>query len=1371
MRRWLVQLAGALLLVAGVVGYSGSTEARVDPFYIVHGQSYGAVVPRILFVLDTSGSMGFEQPWPDKKCSWDNCEDGDAGLLQSRMHAARNVIRSIVEANEGTAEFGLMSFGMAKPPASASEVPYECYSWDHGKWMRFTWVSYANQPYGNVWKPLTNAFGTQGSWTLCGDNRPFPYLRHDDLGGFSMPNNSTEALSDTEPLVKTHADINAFYDGANFTRRVQFFPRYLGRRFNLDCGDPNKKAIVNGSHGDWGESDSARESNICGRDFYYWPYVDGNPGYSFYSGYSFDDMWHVECDDNGECWSTNSASHRLGTNRRNQYEGATLYAPFYSEAVLNDPDIPASAKGPLSVGEGLTTIEGLTSKAFAGGIDLSGGTPWAVAIGDVGYMVKENAQGELEAKAALTQSNAAFSHTTVASYLSFMTVHNEDDVCRPTAAILVTDGQPDPWWKQGGTKLYDRLRKLRQVLGVKTYMVGFSQGSWSDPLKWERMHHIACAASGANDVYYPCNGSNDYDWDTCANPDDPQDGCAWLAANDEELAKALRTIIEETIESEMPSGAPTLANDFQSSDVEDPNADDTSVQTAIRAYTEAPSWRGHVAREACLDEDPDNPGELADYCKNAATLPIETEEDESFGPCPIGRVWDAGECLVATNWKDRRLYTHNDDNELVRILDEGEATSGFAEIVMEMNQKGLIDPPLTPGNEGNEIRAMAQYLAGAAGNEGWKLAGIANSAPILIRRVPQYDSNFLPGVGIRDPHCAGRRNVLGEDVPSSLQAYAGKAWSLSSGAGYGDHYEYAEAVLIGDDAGLLHAFHYDSGNELFAFLPRALINNSRVLSINGATNFGQGEGLEGHVYGIASTVNAGWIYDDEEQTWRHLAVFGFGPGGDEIVALDVSHMARLADDDPVEVLWTSDTASISGLYDQTLGETWSRPAITYAVPNDTMGVEPKAYLVFGSGYREGAGWGKRGRVVWMVDAATGETVTQRAIIKNVNQDTTYDVKADVTQAGDVAVTSHCLSRYWGEMQEAYWVDPAGRLFRWDLATAGSDVESFPHVADSGGTWTKNSQGYYVGKEAFRFPACEGAGEFSCTVGAISASGNKGEPFTFSPAVVANNRIDPINGNGGALDAGQRDMFLLALVSGNANDDAIDGGDEDNAFHSSIYLIADDHRDDPNKGFDIPGNAAVTEPGGHAHFMRLPLSQIERTRHIQYPDGSEESQTRVFSKRARPLRAPMIRVTGVSDGVQQVNAEVFYITYTVYEPGDSSCDSRWFDPETKEWIFDQGATYELTFRLAVEGGQAFDFQTDYTLPNDPNDGFGTGGALSQVSVSQVGHGCEDGNCGAILRAPSTSPCDPNVAAPPVGGVTSVVTGSSELDGFSPLEIPL
>ena len=1367
-RSRMVQLLAAVVLLVGLFGLARDSEARLDPFYIVRGQSYGELAPRILFVVDTSGSMSFEQPWPDTRCTWEECESQGPG--RSRIHVAREVIQSLVAEGEGTASFSLMTFGMAAPPQNASQVPEECYSWDWDEWERFTWIPYTNQPY-NGWTPLTNAFGGEGTWVLCGDNRPFPYLRHDDLGGFSLPNNSSETLADA-PLYTTKSTYSAFKSGANYDRKVQWFPRYMGRRVNLDCSDDQQHAIAKGTYGDWGNNNGAKNNNVCGRDFYYWPYVDGYPGYSHYSGYSANSMWHIECDDQNDCWSTNSRVHRLGVNRRNYSRGATLYAPFYSKAVLESNAVDDDEKGPLDDEDAALMIEGLTAETYAGGLDVSGGTPWATAIGNVDSYVSANGQGNFSAKGAMNWSNAAFSHRSVASYLSFLTMVSDDDVCRPTSAILLTDGQPSPWSSEGGSKLYQRVRKLRSKLGVKTYLVGFSEGSWNDPTSWSRMHHFACAAAGSNNNWAPCNGTSNFDWDTCRDPEDPGDGCAWLAGSSAELSEALSAIIAGIVETDVPGGAPTVANDFSapSGGIDDDDGQ-AAVQTSLEAYTRAPAWLGHVVRSACSDEDPENPGQLAEYCQNAIDLPLDSEEQESFGPCPLGRVWDAGECLQQTPWAARRLYTHGFDNELIRIAESGTPTPEFVGLVTQLNSQGKIDPPLTPGNESAEIKAMVELVHGATGPDEWKLPGLANSAPILIRRVPRYNANFLPSVGIRDPHCAGRRNVVGDNIPSTLQAFASSAWDLSTEGGFAEHYEYAEAVLVGDDFGLLHAFHYDSGNELFGFLPLALVNNARVLSVNAqGLGFGQPEDLSQRVYGIASTVNAGWAYDEETTSWRHLAVFGLGPGGSEILALDVSHMARLAADDPVDVLWTSSTSELAGDYADTLGETWSRPALTYAVPGDEMSLEPKAYLVFGSGYREGVGDPRRGRVVYMVDALTGSTTTNRALVSVPPAGSTYDALDDVAAISDIAVGSHCLSRYWGEMQEAYWADPAGRLYRWDLGADFADVDSFPHLADSGGTWPEDGDGFALATPAFRFPACQGTAEFNCSVGSFSSPSTKGDVFTYSPAVVAARRIDDIDDPGDVLPAGDRDQFLIALASGSPNDDAVDGGDEENDFHSSIYLLVDDHREEPEEGFTIPDSAPPTPPGAESGFMRLPLSQIERTREVQFPDGSTESQTRVFSKRARPIRPPMIRVTGVAEGDQQLPAEVFYVTYTIYEPGGETCDSRWYDEAAGEWVFDAGATYEISFRLSVADGDPFDFLEGFALPADPSDGFGTAGSLVGPIVQQVGS-CPDGNCGAVLQAPKSSPCDPNDEAPGVAGAISVQTGWSELEGFSPLEVPL
>ena len=1391
--RVLLQLLAGALLVLAVVGSPRSADARLDPFFIVRGTHYTSVSPRVLFLLDTSGSMAMDVTYnvnknpANTRCYWDHCENENSGVLQSRIHAARNVIRTLANANRDKAEFGLMTYSTALPPdgSNGRRVPEPCVAKSNAGPLqknheyRFTWIEHVDHPGGGLppGRPNRNPFGQQGAWLLCGDNRPFPYLRHDELGGFSLPNNSVEPLPDI-PLYAAHADLAAYEDPINYSRRVQWFPRFIGRRGNLDCGDPQQQAIADASHGDFnGNNLNQKRNNVCGRDWYYWPYVDGDPGYSHNKGYSVDDMEHEECDHNGSnCKTETGQWHRLGVMRRQPGSKASLFAPFYSEAAIDDNNIDAANKGPMTLDDAWLMLDGITDKSYAGGADAMGGTPMSTAINVVENLVHINHQTNevIGAKPSLPWTNAVFGHDTVASYLSFLRLVEEDGMCRPVTLIIVSDGVPDPWNNEGGAKLYERLRSVRRLLGVKTYVVAFTQEVYANPLNAERIHEIACSAAGADSIPTPCLGGNSFgNWDTCADPDDPANGCAWLAEDHEQLEAALTQIIAQAVEVDVPSGAPTLANDFQLSDPNNPESAQAAIQTSISSWTEVPEWTGHVERGGCDDEDPDNPGQLAEYCANATNVPIDTLETETFGPCPLSRQWDAGECLQLTAWNARRIYTHDADNNVFRISDDnGDPTPAFVALVNSLDGQGKLDPPLSidPAEKTAQIETMARWLLGEGMPDDWKLPGLPNAAPILIRRIPQYDGNFLPTVGIRDPHCAGRRNLLNDNVPASLEEFSASAWQLTQGGGYTDHYDYTEAVLVGDDFGVLHAFHYDSGNELFGFVPMALLNNARKLSASdtGAQLYGQPEQLDEHVFGVASTVNNGWVYDDVAETWRHLAVFGLGPGGSEIMALDVSHMGRLQSDDPIDVVWTTTTASNAADYAATLGETWSRPALTYAPRNDSMALEPKAYLVFGSGYRNGSGSDERGRTVWVVDALTGETVTQRAYMPPPDPSTMYDTIDDYAVVSDIAVGSHCLSRYWGEMQEAYWADPAGRLYRWDLQTHPSNPAQFLHEDDGGGaSWPVNQQQFAVATESARFAACQGTGDFSCSVGTIGA-GAKGDVFTFSPAVVSANRIDPLNGSGDVLAAGERDQFMIAMISGSSTDTALDGGDADNDFHSSMYLLVDDHRSPADHaGFDIPGDGAITAPGTSSTFMRLPLNQIERTRTIYFPNGDTDTETRNFSKSARPLRAPSVRVTGLLEN-GTLAGEVFYINFTVYEPGSEVCDGRWFDELTGEWQADPGATYEISFRLVVRDGEGFDFSSAYVMP-DYADGYGTSGALTGPIVEQVL--CNGDNCGPTLKTPKHSPCDPNTDPPPTGGAISISTGWTHLEGFTPLEFAL
>ncbi|MCX4239038.1 hypothetical protein, partial [Paraliomyxa miuraensis] len=167
------------------------------------------------------------------------------------------------------------------------------------------------------------------------------------------------------------------------------------------------------------------------------------------------------------------------------------------------------------------------------------------------------------------------------------------------------------------------------------------------------------------------------------------------------------------------------------------------------------------------------------------------------------------------------------------------------------------------------------------------------------------------------------------------------------------HYEAQEAVVVGDDLGVLHAFQLDSGNELWGFIPRFLLQSLAEKAAIGPESYGQPDTIEDHLYGLSSTINRGWVFDDTDPDpgqhhWRQLAIFGMGAGGTEHVVLDLSHMSPVSPQGPFEVVWTTEDAGLKAEYDLYNGETWARPALAYHIPSEVSTQAPDAFFVMGT---------------------------------------------------------------------------------------------------------------------------------------------------------------------------------------------------------------------------------------------------------------------------------------------------------------------------------------------------------------------------------------------------------------------------------------
>ncbi len=1319
-----------LWLVMGVaILLSSSTDssARLQPYYVLRNAAVQSEIqPRILFVLDTSGSMSLlARSDILEQCQFENCEAAatESTSRESRLAAARRAVREVISVTENNAKFALMTF-IQNDPHPAGATPSQCDV--GGLRRRFVWARYSRWPYGPWFRIFRD--GHEGAWRLCQGNqaRPYPYLRWDNLGvGSVIGGNNEVAAVPPSPLIST--DFTSISDDANAQRQVQWFPEFMGVRFHPDATTDPARTLTHASVGDYGVAAIDQDTEVWEHDFYYWPYVDGFPGYG---------EW--------DTWPDNSGADKAGIAGNDGSLAGKLYSPFYLD-LSGIPLDPGADVGPATADEAAQQIDRLTSPLIQGGVDSSGTTPWFSTVGSI------------PDPGDITLDNGFNRHSSIASYLAFVNDVETPDVCAPTAAVLVTDGVPFPA-NEAGAPLYRRLADLRTRLGAQVYVVGFFH---SGP----ELNDMACAAAGACDsdpCTRPCEDDSAADWDTCADSDNWETDCAYLATSADELQTVLNQIIGNIGEFDVPAGPGSSANEFG---VSAANGGDLieSLQTSISASTEYPAWRGHVVREACdlVDENDD----LLPQCVPPDPEFAAEDLEEVFGPCPQSRTWDAGECLSLTDWNERRVFTHDSANNLIPVADaDGTASAGFA---AELQSQGLIGG----ANIQQQADDIAAFLLGRDAPDDWKLPGLANSAPIIVRRIPPYLPERVPSVGIRDPHCGGRLIGISSGVPPTLEDYATAAWDTDAQLQLpSPHYESQEAVLVGDDFGVLHAFGLNHGNELWGFIPRYSLPALQQKAAIGPATYGQVGELEDHNYGLAATINRGWVYDDTDadpdlHRWRQLAIIGMGPGGNEHVVLDLAHMSPASSQGPFEILWTTEDPGLAVSYDQYNGETWARPALGYHVPNEVSTQAPDGYFVMGTGYpSETPTSPAQGRTLLRIDALTGQIV-EYAVLPDV-ADPSQLYESSFGTVVDPAVTTHCLSRLWAEMQEVYFADPAGRVFRWDL---GRETN---HVADSGGPWGNAA----TMALADPLPACIGAGN-TCTV----TPNTMVEPFAFPPAVTSIDRLDDISSATGGGDVSPTNQFLVALIGGTTADSSLREG-AGASYHSSIFVLVDDHQGDATAGFDVPAGAPKSDPGDNANYMRLALTDIERTRRvIPYENAAPVTEIRNFSRATRPLRAPRIYVTGVIDQSTSGNAEgptvidgveVYRMEFTVYEPPAEVCDARFFDGGSNEWHPDPGSTYRVTFRLTADVASGFDLINGAANGNASLDfGSGNNTGLILETVEQLGSGdCPEGGCGAQLLAPSSVACDNNAGtvAVDLAAASALAITHKELTSFSPIE---
>ncbi len=298
-----------------------------------------------------------------------------------------------------------------------------------------------------------------------------------------------------------------------------------------------------------------------------------------------------------------------------------------------------------------------------------------------------------------------------------------------------------------------------------------------------------------------------------------------------------------------------------------------------------------------------------------------------------------------------------------------------------------------------------------------------------------------------------------------------------------------KAVLVGSNDGFFHAFDagvwdrdtdnspqaFDlgTGQELFAYAPKALMNlkfPSLLKFPPEVQYFVDGTPALGDVF-IGPTASDGSA-DPSGRTWKTVAVSGLRQGGHAYFALDVTQPDQVKTDVPTTdilygskiadkasspdcldgggtcaaayptVLWEiTDDCVINGTTCVTnMGETWSRPVVGRIQVLNGSGTEDRYVALFGGGFDSAftpgtqvlSGNTTSGRAIYIVDVERGQVIYKATQGKDDGDtDVRFAPMPAPPAVGDVNDDGYLDVAYFGDMN--------GRMWRLDLTPDSGSV--------------------------------------------------------------------------------------------------------------------------------------------------------------------------------------------------------------------------------------------------------------------------------------------------------------------------------------------
>lgn len=375
------------------------------------------------------------------------------------------------------------------------------------------------------------------------------------------------------------------------------------------------------------------------------------------------------------------------------------------------------------------------------------------------------------------------------------------------------------------------------------------------------------------------------------------------------------------------------------------------------------------------------------------------------------------------NLKRYRAGDVTDDGEMVVLDAEDEIavdpeTGFFRDGTRSFWSEDPDGADVTAGGAASLLTTQRQVLTNA--ETGTLVAVSENNRDVLTKallgienRSDDYHVELLKwarGVDVADEDRDGRTDDARESMGDPLH---GKPLLVSYGPGPDeDGTDPDLVVFLGTNDGYLHAFEARTGRELFAFIPRSLLDNLHLLYDDSSPE---------KVYGVDGPMTA-WVQDGGDGKVdpgdRVYLYVGLRRGGREYYALDVTRP------DAPSLLWTI-TPSTQGY--EKLGQSWSRPVLARIATGSYGNSQVRDVLVLGGGYDPRQdGYAPfapdpTGSAIFIADANTGQLVWSGS----------EDEFPDMTSA--IPATVRVLDLDVDGLADRMYVgDLGGRLWRFDV---------------------------------------------------------------------------------------------------------------------------------------------------------------------------------------------------------------------------------------------------------------------------------------------------------------------------------------------------